>query len=61
MERKIHPVLESFVDRTPPWLALLRKKIIRSRWALQEKDRSSFGQKRATELHIRFLTSLIAK
>ena len=53
---KIHPVLESFVDRTPG--SFIEKKNYSLAWHYRNTD-PDFGQKRATELNT-VLTSLIA-
>ncbi|MEH6679353.1 MAG: bifunctional alpha,alpha-trehalose-phosphate synthase (UDP-forming)/trehalose-phosphatase [Sediminicola sp.] len=53
---KIHPVLESFVDRTPG--SFIEEKNYSLAWHYRNTD-PDFGQKRAAELHT-VLTSLIA-
>lgn len=53
---KIHPVLESFVDRTPG--SFIEEKNYSLAWHYRKTD-PDFGQKRATELNT-VLTSLIA-
>ncbi|QLG43965.1 bifunctional alpha,alpha-trehalose-phosphate synthase (UDP-forming)/trehalose-phosphatase [Costertonia aggregata] len=53
---KIHPVLESFVDRTPG--SFIEEKNYSLAWHYRNTD-PDFGQKRATELNT-VLTSLIA-
>lgn len=53
---KIHPVLESFVDRTPG--SFIEKKNYSLAWHYRNTD-PDFGQKRASELNT-VLTSLIA-
>ncbi|MCM4163086.1 MULTISPECIES: bifunctional alpha,alpha-trehalose-phosphate synthase (UDP-forming)/trehalose-phosphatase [unclassified Arenibacter] len=53
---KIHPVLESFVDRTPG--SFIEEKNYSLAWHYRKTD-PDFGQKRATELQT-VLTSLIA-